>query len=325
LNHLTVVSTFAGCGGSSLGYVLAGYEDRLAVEWDRHAAASYRSNFPDVPIHEGDIAQLSDEEALRMADLEPGGLDVLDGSPPCQGFSTSGKRRSSDPRNQLYVEYVRLLRAFRPRAFVMENVSGLVKGKMFETVFPSIMEELRGSGYRVSCRLLNSKFFGVAQSRERVIFVGVRDDVGAEPSHPRPQEPPIPVRVALRDVEPRTFCPRPLSEVERLVWATTNHGQRGADLAWTRSRYWDHRKLDPRKPAPTIRASYFGALMHWSEARRLSIEEGKRIMGFPDDFELVGNFEQQWKQLGNGVPPPLMRAVAEHVRREILEGAGVAA
>jgi DNA (cytosine-5)-methyltransferase 1 len=315
----TVVSTFAGCGGSSLGYKRAGYECRLAVEWDKHAAESYRRNFHDTPVFEGDISALSGDDALELAGLRPGELDVFDGSPPCQGFSTSGKRRMDDPRSQLYLEYLRLLEAFRPRALVMENVSGLVKGKMLETIFPRIMDGLRGAGYRVACRLLDSKFFGVPQSRQRLIFVGVRRDLGIEPSHPRAEQPPIAVRVALRDVEPKTFCPRPLNDKERLVWATTNPGQDGAELPWSRGRYWDHHKLDPRKPAPTIRASFFGALMHWAEARRLSIEECKVLMGFPVDYELAGDFAAQWKQLGNGVPPGLMRAVAAHVRETVLE------
>lgn len=192
----TVVSTFSGCGGSSLGYKMAGYDCRLAVEWDDNAAETYRLNFPSTPIHHGDIAALSDEEALRMAGVVPGELDVLDGSPPCQGFSTAGKRVMDDPRNQLFREYVRLLRAFRPRAFVMENVSGMVKGVMI-VVFAEVMRELKACGYKVSARLLNAKFFGVPQSRQRMILIGARDDLEVEPSHPRAQTRLVTVREAL--------------------------------------------------------------------------------------------------------------------------------
>jgi DNA (cytosine-5)-methyltransferase 1 len=313
----TVVSTFAGCGGSSLGYKQAGYACRLAVEWDAVASKTYALNFPGVPLFVGDIHDLTNGDANGLAGLEPGELDVLDGSPPCQGFSSSGKRRSDDPRSQLYRQYVRLVDAFRPKALVMENVSGLVKGKMLETTFVEIMEALRACGYVVRARLLDARYFGVPQSRQRVIFIGVRSDIAVEPTHPGAQTPSIPVRVALRDVEPLTTGP-PLGDLERLVWATTNPGQRGADVAWTRNRFWDHRKLDPRKPSPTVKSSIRGPLMHWSECRRLSIEECKRLMGFPDDFILEGTYGQQWAVLGNGVPPPLMRAIAEHVRDEIL-------
>jgi len=126
----TVISTFAGCGGSSLGYSMAGFRELLAVEWDDNAVATFRLNFPDVPVYHGDIAKLTIEECLQLAGVGPGELDVLDGSPPCQGFSTAGKRQLEDSRNWLFREYVRLLRGLKPRVFVMENVSGMVKGKM---------------------------------------------------------------------------------------------------------------------------------------------------------------------------------------------------
>lgn len=165
----TVISIFAGCGGSSLGYSMAGLRELLAVEWDDNAVQTFRLNFPDVPVYHGDIAKLSVEECLRRTGLEPGQLDVFDGSPPCQGFSTAGKREMNDDRNQLFREYVRLLRGLQPKVFVMENVSGMVKGKM-KLIFAEIMQELKASGYKVSCRLLNAMYFGVPQSRQRLIF-----------------------------------------------------------------------------------------------------------------------------------------------------------
>ena len=174
----TVISLFAGCGGSSLGYSMAGYRELLAVEWDDHAVETFRLNFPDVPVFHGDIAKLSVEECLRLAGIGPGELDVLDGSPPCQGFSTAGKRRMDDGRNQLFHEYVRLLRGLQPKVPVMENVSGMVKGKM-KLIFAEIMRELKDSGYAVSARLMNAMYFGVPQSRERMIFIGIRDDLAA--------------------------------------------------------------------------------------------------------------------------------------------------
>lgn len=171
----TVISTFAGGGGSSLGYNMAGFREALAVEWDDNAAQTLRLNFPHVPIYHGDIAKLSVEEALRISGLKPGELDVFDGSPPCQGFSTAGKRDFGDQRNQLFKEYVRLLRGLQPKVFVMENVSGMVKGDM-KLLFAEILKELKASGYAVKARLLNAMYFGVPQSRERMIFIGVRND-----------------------------------------------------------------------------------------------------------------------------------------------------
>jgi hypothetical protein len=94
----TVISTFAGCGGSSLGYKLAGFKELLAVEWDQNAVDTFRLNFPEVPVYHGDIAKLTGAECMRLAGIKVGELDVFDGSPPCQGFSTAGKRKFDDPR-----------------------------------------------------------------------------------------------------------------------------------------------------------------------------------------------------------------------------------
>lgn len=181
----TVISTFAGGGGSSLGYSMAGYRELLAVEWDDNAVETFKLNFPNVPVYHGDIAKLSVEKCMALTGLsEPGELDLLDGSPPCQGFSTAGKRKFDDSRNQLFKEYIRLLHGLRPKVFVMENVSGLVKGKM-KLIFAEIMRELKASGYKVSCRLMNTMYFYVPQSRERLIFIGIREDLEIEPHHPR--------------------------------------------------------------------------------------------------------------------------------------------
>ena len=114
---------------------------------------------------------------MDMAGLSgPGELDLLDGSPPCQGFSTAGKRRMNDGRNQLFREYIRLLRGLKPKVFVMENVSGMVKGKM-KLIFAEIIRELKASGYHVKARLMNAMYYGVPQSRQRMIIIGVREDI----------------------------------------------------------------------------------------------------------------------------------------------------
>lgn len=195
-NRFTVVSTFSGCGGSSLGYQLAGGKVLLAAEWDDNAVATYRLNFPTTPIYHGDVGKLTVDRCCELADAQPGELDILDGSPPCQGFSTAGKRDFGDDRNQLFREYVRLLQGLRPRVFVMENVSGMVKGKM-KLIFAECLRELKASGYKVKARVLNAMYYNVPQSRQRLIFVGVRDDVAAEPGHPKAQTQPEPLRAII--------------------------------------------------------------------------------------------------------------------------------
>lgn len=168
-----------------MGYKLAGYQPRLAVEWDKHAADCYRLNFPATPFYHGDVAALSGEQALEMAGLTRGELDVLDGSPPCQGFSMAGSRQLADGRNHLFLEYVRLLKAFNPRAFVMENVPGIAVGKM-KLVFLDVMRALEDAGYHVKCAVLNAADYGVPQLRRRAIFIGVRNDNSRTPTFPAP-------------------------------------------------------------------------------------------------------------------------------------------
>ena len=128
-NAPTVISTFAGCGGSSLGYSMAGYKELLAVEWDNNAVETFRLNFPDIPIYHGDISKLSVDECISVTGIKPGELDILDGSPPCQGFSTAGKRNIDDSRNQLYREYIRLLKGLRPKIFVWKMLPVWCAGK----------------------------------------------------------------------------------------------------------------------------------------------------------------------------------------------------
>jgi len=305
----TVVSLFAGCGGSSLGYSMAGFRELLAVDWDKNAAATFRLNFPDVTFWQGDIVQLSDDEALRLAGVESGQLDVLDGSPPCQGFSTAGKRQLNDPRNSLFHEYVRLLRAFRPRVFVMENVSGLVKGKM-KLVFAEIMKELKASGYRVSCRLLNAMWFNVPQSRERLIWIGVREDLGKQATHPMTSERPVNVRQAFQQV--------PQSEYVRLAADSLTLRQMRAVKPGQRCKvHHSHHRLAWNEVSPTVdRGGGAGAYHIWhpSDDRPISLGEVKRLHFYPDAFTFHGLLSDGFERVGNSVPPLFMRAIALHIR-----------
>ena len=323
-NAPTVVSLFAGCGGSSLGYSMAGYRELLAVEWDNNAVETFQLNFPDVPVYHGDIAKLSVEECLRLTGLEPGQLDVLDGSPPCQGFSTAGKRNLDDDRNQLFREYVRLLRGLRPRVFIMENVSGMVKGKM-KLVFAEAMRELKASGYKVSCRLLNAMYFWVPQSRQRLIFIGVQDDLGIEPSHPRAEAKPVTVRDAWfglsENVKDASMChwwidAKPGSKTA-VALENTAQGQTLRGFSMSRRLAWDHvaGTIQTGGVAPGYPGSSWPS--HPTSPRGISTREAARCASFPDDFGFR-DWRDGAKRIGNSVPPLFMRAIAGHVRREIL-------
>jgi DNA (cytosine-5)-methyltransferase 1 len=310
----TVISTFAGCGGSSLGYRMAGYRELLAVEWDDNAVETFRLNFPEVPVYHGDIGKLTGKECMRLAGVARGELDVFDGSPPCQGFSTAGKRRYDDPRNSLFKEYARLLSELQPRAFVMENVTGMIKGHMRQA-YLAIMETLRGCGYKAKGAVMNAMYFGVPQSRERVIIIGVREDLGKEPSHPRPQtKPPVvkdsigclPIGVAGNN-EPQVIN----------AWRKARPGQSLRKAV----RYvgsFQSVRLNPFAPAPTQIKSHFH--WHYLVPRHLTVMEAAVIQGFPAGFVWHGTKSSAKERIGNSVPPLLMKAIAEHIKEKILVG-----
>lgn len=310
----TVLSTFSGCGGSSLGYQLAGGKVCLAVEIDDNAVETYRLNFPDTPIYHGDIGKLKVDEALDLAGLKPGQLDILDGSPPCQGFSTAGKRDFGDDRNQLFREYVRLLQGLQPRAFIMENVSGMVKGKM-KLIFVECLKELKACGYKVKARVLNAMYYNVPQSRQRLIFIGVRDDMGIEPSHPKAQGRPITVRDALCGVpnDTRRMKIHDGLKIARKMLKVPM-GQR-------HPKYHSYCRLPWDGPARTIDTGGVTPgyhIWHPTEHRTMTIAELQRLQSFPDAFQFGPDWKQAWKRIGNSVPPSFMRAIAEHVYETVL-------
>lgn len=316
----SVVSTFAGCGGSSTGYVWAGGKVLLAVEWDANAVETYRLNYPNTPIYHGDIAKLSVEEALRLTGLKQGELDVFDGSPPCQGFSTAGKRNMGDDRNQLFREYVRLLKGFMPKVFVMENVSGMVKGNM-KFVFVEILKELKAAGYNVKVRLLNAKYYEVPQSRERMIFIGVRNDLGIEPTHPKAVSlKPITVREAIGGLSLE------MDESMGHFWNDDSHtstytkalkAKEGEKYAGFQCR------IQANKPSPTLTKPGIGKPYlrnmncHYEQTRTLSALEYKRLASFPDDYKFAGKWEI-YDRIGNSVPPKFMYHIAKHINETIL-------
>lgn len=334
----TFVSLFAGCGGSSLGYSMAGFRELAAVECDADPCASLRANFPALDVREEDITTM-DLSTLPVP-------DVLDGSPPCQGFSEAGKRRVNDHRNRLFESFVRALEVLRPRAFVMENVAGMVKGRM-RLVFVEILKALRGAGYRVSARMLDAQYFGVPQQRRRMIFVGVRADLRGVPTHPEASSMPP----TLADACPwvtrvdvpghgymRGFAIRPGEAITTLTSSGlsgfTYEVERETELTgevrriWetgarrTKGKYYNFVRADPDRPLPTL-AAMWGAsgslaqVTHPTEPRRFSILECKLLCSFPPWFEVVGDYASQFRQVGNCVPPLFMRAIASHLREKV--------
>lgn len=210
-NGFNAVSTFSGCGGSSLGYRMAGFRVLWASEFIPAAQDTYRANAaPHTVLDTRDIREVTAADICAATGLAAGELDLYDGSPPCAAFSTAGIREAGwgQPKHysdtvqrvdDLFFEYARILKDLQPRTFVAENVSGLVKGTA-KGYFLEILAALKACGYRVQARLLDAARLGVPQSRQRLIFVGVREDLNMEPAFPRPLPYTYTVRDALPDI-----------------------------------------------------------------------------------------------------------------------------
>lgn len=203
---LRAVSTFSGCGGGCLGLEWAGFEVLWASEFIPIARETYEANHPGIPVDSRDIRLVQPEEILEACGGEP--PDLMEGSPPCADFSTAGKRQAGWGREKVYsetrqrvddlfFEYARLVRGVQPRAFIAENVSGLVKGTA-KGYFREILAAFKDCGYRVRARVLDAQWLGVPQQRQRLIFVGIREDLGLEPPFPSP----LPYRYTIADALP---------------------------------------------------------------------------------------------------------------------------
>lgn len=349
-NGYNVVSTFSGCGGSCLGYRMAGYKVRWANEFVPAAQDSYRANAPESILDCRDIKTVQPEEILSVIGLQKGDIDLFDGSPPCQAFSTAGKRdkgwgedktyeHGAKQKNEdLFYEYIRLLRGLKPKVFVAENVSGLVKGTA-KGYFLDILKQMKESGYRVTCRVLDAQWLGVPQARQRTIFVGVRDDLGLDPVHPKP----LGYRYSVRDALPW------IKTVRQSVFGGTDQRATGehdpcpticssgaigagrGNQAWVETAdveiivgndAFESRWGKPDVPNPTVLSGgpnkQGGFVRSATEKRKFTIAELRRICGFPDDFILTGTYAQQWERLGNSVPPVMMSHIASTIRDQIL-------
>lgn len=348
----TVISLFAGCGGSSLGYRLAGFRELLAIDFDKHACECFKLNFKDIPCWQRDIKKITAREILEFCNLEKGGFDVLDGSPPCQGFSTAGKRKVLDPRNDLFMEYVRMIKELEPKVFIMENVSGMVKGRM-KGRFKEIILKLKSLPYRVECRKLNAMWYGVPQSRERIFVIGISNQLNKKPAWPtHTVERPISVKKAFegysdyfdkkndwngcysdkRYVDHILSEKRPCPTVTRIgrmfIKLKESHSPRVLE-AWHASKpgqllrkarkyvgSYQSCRLDSDKPSMTCIKAH--RHWHYAEPRQLTDNEIKILCSYPIDFELIGTRQKRAAVLGNSVMPLQMKAIAETVRNEIL-------
>jgi len=309
-NGLWVVSTFAGCGGSSLGWKQAGFGVAAAVEFDDHAAETYRLNAsPETNVLHCDIRTVTGSQLLDEAERCSGRreLDILDGSPPCQSWSMAGKRElMSDPNGELYSEFVGLVEEALPRAFVSENVEGLTMGLARIPLY-RIMRQLAEAGYSVHGKVLKAQYLGVPQTRHRLFLVGFRDDLGLDAREWFPV--PLERRTMIGDVLPEVV------RLVRLARPATVHAE------WQREESWSADDTAPTLLAGGLghaSASYVRVEPHDGDFRKPTLSDLLALSTFPPDFQIEGDLAKQWKRLGNSVPPRMMRAVAERVRDALL-------
>ncbi|GAA5125710.1 DNA cytosine methyltransferase [Luteolibacter yonseiensis] len=342
--HFVGIDLFCGAGGMTLGAQMAGIEVIYAVEKCPHAAATYRLNFPKIPLYTGDIRK------LRMLPKKSKGVkSILFGGPPCQGFSTSNQRtrNSQNPNNWLFQEFIRMVQMWNPDYIVMENVKGITEtegGSFLETA----LNTFKMAGYKMSFSLLNAVDFGVPQRRTRAFFVGARN--GGEFVYPCPTTlSEIPVLQAISDLpvlengacvdEMDYRCKAESAYAKRLRkganrvtgnivtknckqvidrYSYVPHGGNWEDIPESlfgnyadRSRCHTgiYKRLDPKKASVVIGNFRKNMLIHPYENRGLSVREAARIQSVPDHFLFSGSIGFQQQQVGNMVPPILAKEV----------------
>jgi DNA (cytosine-5)-methyltransferase 1 len=301
----TAISLFSGCGGSDLALENLGYRVIWANDIWKTACETYRDNLRNRQVECGDIR---DFHKFPESDL-------LVGCYPCQGYTQGGKRNwKGDQRNYLYREFDRVLRHVRPRAFVVENVNGMVFGDNHDLLMNQIVR-YRLAGYRVKWAVLNAKDYGVAQNRRRVFLVGIRSDHELEYEFPKPTHGPGTDKSyssQLRAIGSLSRWPEGEFNTEPFHWYYLSRRRRHP---WGQPSpcivgHWRHVPLHPSSP-PLRRIN----TDHWEftrdgKARRLSYSECAALQGFPRSWAWKrGNVRDRFQMVGNAVPPPLFKAV----------------
>lgn len=362
--ELTVVSLFTGAYGLDLGFEQAGFKVAVALDVSEDSYRNLKANRPKTPFLIGDVRGFSTADILREAGLKPGETDVVTGGPPCQPFSPAGKRESlKDPRSAPLIEFVRVVKEARPKVFVMEEVPGILSARvkhvplrergrrpLAEEELPGsawrvVVGELRKTGYRVAWRKLNAADYGAPQSRERVIVIGVRPDLGRPPVFPEQTHSRDPVKLfktlkawltlaeAVTGIKNHVgYVPLPpkYARFMRYVPPGGNWRQIPDRLKpWAMNKAYNagggrmgfYRRLTWFEPSPTLVTSpamKATMMVHPWEDRPLSVGEYLRIQGFPDSWRVVVSVQSAYRLFGEAVPVPLARAVAKSVRDHIL-------
>lgn len=344
------IEIFSGVGGMSLGATMAGIEIVMAIEIDKDAASTFKLNHPYADVIVSDIKDVKTID-VKVAENQQ---KILMGGPPCQGFSKSNvKGRNVDnQKNWLFKEYLRITQLWKPDWFVLENVQGLVeteKGLFLKEILKGF-DEL---GYTINYKVLNSKNYGVPQSRERLFIVGSLHNEKFEFPEPKFINNFVTVEDAFKDLpdlvngnndielkykkkEPSEYG---LSLKGDLKTTTNNAVSRNSEIVIKRYEYiceggnWKnipiemmdsykdvsrchtgiYHRLNSKKPSVVIGNYRKNMLIHPWQNRGLSVREAARLQSFPDNFKFLGTINSQQQQVGNAVPPLLAKAVFESI------------
>ncbi len=326
-----VIELFAGAGGLALGIEKAGFKSLALIEIDKDAAATLKNNRPEWNVICDDIQNISALDLSEYFKIKKGELDLLSGGAPCQAFSYAGKRLGLlDTRGTLFYHYALFLRKLQPKVFLFENVRGLLthdRGRTYKTIL-NVFED---SGYKIQKQILNAWDYGVAQKRERLITIGVRNDLTDKITINFPKVHKY--KPVLKDVLKNT--PKSLgakySEHKRKIFDLVPPGGYWRDIPQNIAKEymkscWNMeggrtgilRRLSMDEPSLTVLTSPSQKQTercHPLESRPFTVRENARIQSFPDEWEFTGNVGSQYKQVGNAVPVNLAYDIAVEIRK----------
>lgn len=318
----TDIELFAGAGGLALGLEQAGFDGLAYVEMNGDACETLRRNRPGWNVIEGDVHEID----FRRYD---GQVDLVSGGFPCQAFSMAGKRLGfGDIRGTLFAEVIRCANETHPKMLLMENVKGLLShdgGRTFET----IRHEVEKAGYSLQWKILNASYHGVGQARERIVMIGIRDDLSGKISfeYPEPDDRQMTLRDALDgvpdspgvsysekkakvlDLVPPGGCWIDLPQDIAREYMKSSYDSPGGKRGMARRLSWDR----PCLTLTTSPSQKQTERCHPDETRPLTVREYARVQSFPDDWEFAGGIGSQYRQIGNAVPVEMARRIGVQI------------
>lgn len=336
-NDMNVISLFSGCGGLDLGFERAGFQVPVANEFDPTIYETFKVNHPATHLIEGDVRKVKKEDILPYL---PGEVDGIIGGPPCQSWSEAGALRGiEDARGQLFFDYIRILKEFRPKFFLAENVSGMLANRHSEAV-QNIIGLFEEAGYDVTLTMVNAKDYGVAEERKRVFYIGFRKDLYIHFAFPEGSTADDQKKLTLRDVIwdlQESAVPAAPKNHHNPNAINNNEYYTGAFspifMSRNRVKSWDEQaftvqasgrqcQLHPQAPKMVKHGVNDCRFAAGSEHlyRRMTIREIARIQGFPDSFQfLYKDTNNAYKMIGNAVPVNLAYEIAVAIKSHLEE------